>query len=175
MSRPAFRVATASLLLAGVAACGVVSSVRPRASTSTGPRAIPGQPAPTGVPGASSSPRGPTGRERPNATRGTQHVDEQLVCRTSGVPGGWIAVAYVSASDRCPARAGADSAAATATAALVTNYADRPRGSMLDVCADQPVPPGWHTVSDESVEDGSRCPGAARDGRATARRIRRVQ
>ena len=174
MSRSAFRAAIASSLLAGVTACGVVTSVRPRATTTTGPRAIPGQPTPTSVPGANPTPRGPAGSERPNATRG-RHVDERLVCRTSGAPRGWIAVAYVSSPDQCPPRAGADSAAATATAALVTNYADRPRGSMLDVCADQPTPPGWQTLSDESVEDASRCPGAARDGRPTAKRIRRVQ
>jgi len=80
------------------------------------------------------------------------------------------------APDQCPTRTGADSVATTtATAALITSYADRPTGAMLDVCADQPLPPGWQTLSDESVEDASRCPGASRDGRPTAKRIRRVR
>ena len=173
MSRTALRVVSTSLLLAGAAACGVVSSVRPRASTTTGPGARPGQAAPPGVTGAG---RTPAGGERTRSTRGAQRMDEQLICRTGGVPRGWIAVAYVSAPDQCPTRTGADSVATTtATAALITSYADRPTGAMLDVCADQPIPPGWQTLSHESVEDASRCPGASRDGRPTAKRIRRVR
>lgn len=114
----------------------------------------------------------PTG-ELPGPTTGTRYADERRVCRTSGVPRGWIAVAYVDdAGSQCPARTGADS---LATSMVLTRYADRPRGTDLDVCADQRLPRGWERVMHEDTEDATRCPGAAPEGKSTTRRIRRMR
>jgi hypothetical protein len=168
MSCAALRAATVSMLLAGASACGVLTSVRPHLpqTTSQGPRAS--------VPSADPSRGTPTLGGRTGAAR-ARYPEERRVCRTSTRPRGWIAVAYVSAPEQCPARAGADSAAAAATMAVITPYEDRPLGTVLDVCADEPRPTGWNPVFDESTEDTGSCPGAGRGDGPTTRRIRRIR
>jgi hypothetical protein len=166
--------AAAVVLLTSATGCGVVTSVRPRGSTTAGPPRA-GTPLPAGAPGARPSPGAPTlGRGR-DGDRGTRLPDERRICRTAGMPRGWIAVAYESAAGECPARAGADSAGSTFTVALVTRIADRPTGAVLDVCVDQATPAGWLTVTDESAEDTGRCPGAVRGAGPTTKRIRRIR
>ncbi len=98
---------------------------------------------------------------------------QRTVCRATGVPGGWIAVAYQASTEQCPGgvRSRTDSAA---TAAVIVRYAGAPLGTRLDVCADQGVPSGWIPATDEGPGDVSACPGAARSGQSTVRRIERV-
>lgn len=112
---------------------------------------------------------GPRDRVR-TAARSGAGMAEQRVCRTSSVPRGWITVAYERSANACPARVAGDS---SANAAVIVRYASAPINTRLDVCADQVTPAGWTTVRDEAVEDAGACPGAARSGQITVRRIRR--
>ena len=78
-------------------------------------------------------------------------------------------MAYVSGDGQCPARGGADS---LATAAVLMRYADLTLGTVLEVCADQPLPEGW-LVANLPVSDADRCPGAVRGDAPTTKRIER--
>lgn len=183
MRRPSRLQASAlALVLTGAAGCAALrpTSVGVRGGSGDGPRprgglpadapaagpAAPGRP-PSPEPGALPGPRG-----RPAPVRATRHASERRVCRAGGAPRGWIAVAYVSAAGECPARSGADSAA---TVAVIVRHAEWPRGAVLEVCADQRVPRAWVVDAQHAPEDPGRCPGAARAGAATTKRLRRVE
>jgi hypothetical protein len=115
----------------------------------------------------------PAPGDLPGPNSGTRLAGERRVCRTTGVPRGWIVVDYVAAPGECPARAGADS---LATAAVLTRYEGMYRGATLEVCADQRTPFDWEVVrTEEPVIDATRCLGAVRDGRPTTKLIRRVR
>lgn len=164
MPRPTFRTLAASALLTASSACGIVSSFHPHipSSSDASGRTIGtsvGRPTAGGVEGD---------------TRRTREPDEQQACRSAGAPRGWIAVAYVSAPEQCPARAGNDSTATKATVAILTHYAVRPVGSILEVCFDQNTPSGWVTESEDPAEDSGSCPGARKEG-STTKRIRRIR
>jgi len=169
MPHSTVRALISSLLLAGLSACGIVSSFHPHVPSTDDPSRRAG--ASTGGPSVGK----PSIGDRAGTASRTREVDEQQVCRSSGAPRGWIAVAYFSASEQCPARAGGDSASTSATAAIITHYAVRPVGTELDVCVDQNTPIGWESVTDEAAEDTGRCPGAARGDKPTTRRIRRLR
>ncbi|HEY0778626.1 MAG TPA: hypothetical protein VGD56_11730 [Gemmatirosa sp.] len=113
-------------------------------------------------------------RPRDRADRGGQgygELSERRQCRTSGIPAGWIAVAYVAAPGDCaPRGVHADS---TSNAALIVRYGPAPVGTRLDVCVDQPIPPQWSEATDEAPGDPNACPGAASRDHDTVRRIRR--
>ncbi len=167
------------LALLGATACGAVrvGSIHGDTRDGASPRTLPGAP-----PGTSVIPvTGPTRPEVPPSVlppgelpgpgTGTRYAGERRACRTSGVPRGWIAVAYVDgAGSQCPARTGVDS---LATSMVLTRHSGLPRGAELDVCADQRLPRGWERVLHEDTEDATACPGAAPEGQATTRRIRR--
>jgi hypothetical protein len=169
MSRTTLFTAIALLSAGALYAC---TSLRPHvrtAATSRGGLLEPHHPgdAPAGRDiGGAGRPVGEPGAVAGGAVQGVRRV-----CRTGSRPSGWIAVAYVSARDGdCPVRAKGDS---SATAAILTYYADRPRDAILDVCADEPVPSGW--IIDDTVADASdSCPGVERNGSSTSR-IRRVR
>jgi hypothetical protein len=111
----------------------------------------------------------PAGSPAPGAGRAAGGT--RRVCRTASRPSGWIAVAYVSASEgECDGLAKADSGA---TAAVLTYYADRPIAATVEVCADEPVPRGW-TIDDAASEPSESCPGVERHGSSTysIRRLR---
>jgi hypothetical protein len=59
--------------------------------------------------------------------------------------------------------------------AILIRYTRLPIGAVLDVCADQPTPMAWTTVTDEPTDDDGSCPGAVRGGGSTTKRIRRVR
>lgn len=184
--RPVAAALAAVLALAATAACTAIATAPARLHGSNGAavggaigvtgrtagvfgaaRARPGFPGRVGLDSALG------GRLGDPAT-GSAYANERRVCRTGGAPRGWIAVDYVSGSDECPARArrrGADSAA---TVAIVVRYDAWPRGTVLEVCADQPVPLTWSYDTEAPAADPGRCPGAARGDRPTTRRIRRV-
>jgi hypothetical protein len=168
MTRSALAVTAAAILLAGTAGCGIVSSWQPHVRTSSSEPSLPR----TG-PSARPSPGAPGVRERPGTSRAPHNVDDRRICRSSSTPRGWIAVAYVSAPEQCPARPGADSTANAASVAVLARYLGLPLGAVLDVCADQPTPNGWGMVTDEPVDDATSCPGAVRGGGSTTKRIRR--
>lgn len=173
MMRPSMMRA-ALLALAGATACTTVQLSGVRGTVGREP-AAPVRPgaSPARAPGTPADPEWPTTPpgDLPGPASGTRYADERRVCRTTSVPRGWIAVAYVSVPGQCPARDGADS---LATSSVLARHAGRPRGALLDVCADQPTPSGWERVRDE-VEGADRCPGAAPAGSPTTRRIRRYR
>jgi hypothetical protein len=177
MSRSARLAVVSTLLLAGTAACGIVSSWHPHVRTSTSePLLRPGEPIPLGgAPGTRPSPGTPAVAEQPGAARTPRNAADRRICRSSSPPLGWIAVAYVSAPGQCPQRAGADSTSRDATMAILIRYTRLPIGAVLDVCADQPTPMAWTTVTDEPTDDDGSCPGAVRGGGSTTKRIRRVR
>lgn len=114
----------------------------------------------------------PRDRVRPTPNGGGELAQRRL-CRASGVPSGWIAVAYEASTDQCPGRGvrGTDS---VATVAVIVRYATAPLGTRLDVCVDQSTPFGWTWVSDEGPGDPGACPQAAPRGQETVRRIERT-
>jgi hypothetical protein len=169
MRATAFGVIT--ILSAGVfCAC---SSFRPHVRTPSAPRGGVFEPR---RPGDATSGGGDIGGQVPRvgvagSMAGRAVEGSQRVCRNASRPSGWIAVAYVSASaDECAMRARSDSSAAVA---IITFYADRPLGTVLDVCADEPLPRGW-TIDEADGEGGDGCPGVERKGSSTFR-MRRVR
>lgn len=90
------------------------------------------------------------------------------VCRASGREPGWIAIDYI-AGDGCVLLKGDGH-----PIALVTNYARLPRGTELEVCADERIPSGW--TLDAWPEQDGRCPPdrATDTPRRTVKRIRRI-
>jgi hypothetical protein len=164
----------ALVLLVGATACGAVNLRGASGERGTAPADARGG-WPAVVDGGPRRPTDPTPApgELPGPNSGTRLAGERRVCRTTGVPRGWIVVDYVSAPGECPARAGADS---LATAAVLTRFDVLHRGATLEVCADQRTPFDWEVVRDqEPVIDAARCRGAVRDGRATTKLIRRVR
>jgi len=174
-----YRAAVFIVSLAVVAACGSVG-VRPRASATGGTGGTGGTLGPRGT----ITPHGPIdpaaggdlGGQGVPAARGRDGArvvaDERRVCRGGSRPRGWIAVAYVPGNGECPAHAGGDS---VYTAAILARYADRPRDTILDVCADERLPSGW-VVEQAGVSDvNGSCPGASRNGGSETRRIRRAR
>lgn len=91
------------------------------------------------------------------------------VCRAAPTPRGWIAVDYMVLERECPRSPGDRGF----NGAVLEYYSDRPAGSVMVICADEPTPDGWireHTVPDHV------CSGArVGEGEPTARRIRRVR
>ena len=171
MSPSTLRLPAATLMLAGISACGIVTSIRPHA-----PGTSHSSPPPGAIPtGTVPTTRTPTIGDRTDGARRTSSPDDRQVCRASAIQRGWIAVAYFDSPEQCPTRTGSDSASVKATAAIVTHYAIRPIGTTLDVCADENTPVGWATVTDESPEDVGRCPGAVRGEGPTTKRIRRYR
>ncbi|GLC23521.1 hypothetical protein [Roseisolibacter agri] len=160
--------------LVGATACGAVrvAGVGGRVTDDPITRTRPGMP-PRQTGGPPADPRGPeTPRgDLPGPASGTRYAAERRMCRTSGVPRGWVAVAYVEDS-QCPARTGADS---MATSMVLTRHTGWPRGTELEVCADQRTPSGWERVPREDGVDATACPGAARAGEPTTRLIRRYR
>ena len=162
------------LALAGATGCGAVrvGSVGGRVTDDPITRTRPGM-APGVTSGLPTDPRGPETPpgDLPGPASGTRYAAERRMCRTSGVPRGWVAVAYVQDA-QCPARAGADS---LATSMVLARHTGWPRGTELEVCADQRTPSGWERVPRADGVDATACPGAARAGEPTTRVIRRYR
>jgi hypothetical protein len=170
MSRATLFAVTTMLSAGALCAC---TSFRPHAHTGTGSKGgmfEPRRPGSTPEGGDIGGRRIPVGA--PTAVAGRSTGGVRRVCRTGSRPSGWIAVAYVSAEEGdCPALARSDS---SATAAVLTYYADLPLEAGLDVCADEPVPSGW--AIDDTVADASEsCPGAKKRNGSTTYHMRRVR
>jgi hypothetical protein len=147
------------LSLVLLASCGV--TVHPRAGIGEGVRR-PGVPPPgdTQVPAPPS--RAPT--STPDA-----RPDVHRICRSASVPRGWIAVAYEAApAGQCLGYQGEQDFAV----AVIERHDRKPMGSIMVVCADQPVPRSW--VREHRSEPLPGCEGArVRSGNATSYAIRR--
>ena len=121
------------------------------------------------VPLPGSGPGGADRVETPGRLTTATASGARRVCRGTSLPGGWIAVAYEAATEgECPARGDGT----PRRIAVLVRYVDYPRGSTLDVCADQPLPRSWAIERDEQVDAGA-CPGAAKDGGSATVRIYR--
>jgi hypothetical protein len=142
--RPTLPLLLATTALLGTG-CGM--SLHPRIGPeATEPGAIPGSTA-VGGPRAFPYP--------PPASQPEQGELLRQICRTHGIPRGWIAIRYVAGAEECPnAPDGGD----RYTAAVIRRYSTEPVGATLMVCADQRVPDGW-TWERGSGSAGS-CPGA---------------
>lgn len=158
MRRFPYLSATLALALALLTACG--STIRPRVSVGGG-----GQP-PSPFPGGQLSPR--PDEERSNPEYEGRTVDQ--VCRTQAARPGWIATRYVQGAENCPKSTDADN---RYNGAVIERYSHLQVGTVLVVCADQPIPREWVRERDQDVR--SSCEGArVRDNEATVMVIRRV-
>lgn len=109
----------------------------------------------------------PGGDDLPSTTELAIATTSRRVCRTGSLPSGWIAVAYDAASgDECP------KGKADYPVAVIVRYQSQPPSTVLDVCADQRVPPNWQELG---TADDEHCPGAAPGGGAATKRIRRLR
>lgn len=145
------RMPLALLTVLTVSACGGITA---------SPRVGPGNPGPVPDPGGVTRP------EPIDAASGFS--DLRRACRASVAPRGWIAVEYLQ-GERCPEWKSYDGY----TGVLLQRFDNRPRGTVLIVCADEPTPSGWVR---EDAPPESRCPGArVREGEPTAHALRRFR
>jgi hypothetical protein len=143
-----------------LASCGV--TVRPHTGTGDDvPR--PGMPAPGDAQAPAPPSRGPT--SAPDA-----RPDVDRICRSTSVPRGWIAVAYEAApAGQCLGYRGEQGFAV----AVIERHDRKPVGSIMIVCADQPIPRSW--MREHPREPLPGCEGArVRSGNATSYAIRRL-
>lgn len=132
--RPALPALIISIV--AIAACGPVT-LRPHTAPEPGTVGIPG-------PDEDAVARIP-GQPDPG-------LMPRTACRT-GVERGWVAVQYLQLGKGCP-RTEDDNGY---DGALLQRYSDRAPGTVLVICADQPIPTGW--VPTESDADAT-CEGA---------------
>jgi hypothetical protein len=158
------RIALPLVVFALAACAGGFVNIRPRV----------GGPAESGI--------GTTGRDDPQpslggaiGTPGKAHrpltATERRVCKSSSWPRGWVATMYQRSGSECPAGRGADS---VGMMAVITRHDQLPRNSVLDICADQMIPAGWELLSREPEDLADLCPGAAKQGSSSVKRIRRA-
>jgi hypothetical protein len=133
-----------SPLMVALAGCGTVA--HPNISTGE-PGRVPGL-----APDDRSEPLPTPGVGRSYETRNLV----ERVCRTAAVPRGWIAVRYEAAAPgQCPRTGTRDEEYAVA---LIARYNEKPVGSLMVVCADQPTPRNW--LREWHLEPDHTCPGA---------------
>ena len=109
----------------------------------------------------------PGGDAQPTITELVTANASRRVCRTGSLPSGWIAIAYDAASgDECP------KSKRDYPIAVIVRYQSQPPSTVLDVCADQRVPPNWEGLGTAADEH---CPGAAPGGGSATKRIRRLR
>lgn len=137
------------------------------ASVACGSVGFQGQKTPFGAPETNRpliTPRAvPAGTQRGAGTR--------IVCRTSGMGSGWIAIDYLAQGEGC------DVSAKTGRGhpyALVVDYRPYAIGDVLEVCGDQALPAGW--MVEQWLDADGRCPPERRssEDEKTVKRIRRV-
>jgi hypothetical protein len=142
-----------------LASCGV--AVHPRAGTGEGVLR-PGLP----TPGDAQVPAPPS---RAPASAHDARPDVDRICRSASIPRGWIAVAYEAApAGQCLGGPGEQEYAV----AVIERHDRKPAGSIMIVCADQPVPRSWVREHQRDAQPG--CEGArVRSGDDTSYVIRR--
>ena len=90
-------------------------------------------------------------------------------CRTSSIPRGWIAVAYIPVGNECPTADSYDGY----NGVVLERYRDRSTGTVLAVCSDQRTPSGW---ADKAAPPDIACPGPrVSEGDPTAKLITRIR
>jgi hypothetical protein len=104
----------------------------------------------TTVPGASPAPRLPRPGQ-PGGAGGNSVASStmQYVCRGKESTG-WVAVDYIEDLEACA------SSRARYNTSVIVPLAKTVIGGMLEVCADQRIPPNWHRV--QSTIGDPRCP-----------------
>jgi hypothetical protein len=156
--RARFPLVVVAALLVAQAGCGM--SVRPRAST-----------------GDTAGPLDAGGGRRAGAVRPPPISDRydagpvvDRICRTASVPGGWIAVAYEAApAGVCTRSEGVEDGYSLA---VIQRHSNRPAGSVMAVCADQPLPRDWYREWNRDPDIS--CPGArVREGAPTSYLMRK--
>lgn len=116
-----------------------------------GVRSGPGDPSPGPDTGPLPGAIGRTGE-----TSGGTGTSRQTVCRSAGRPRGWVIVDYVAGGSTC----GNDGY----TAMVLQRLAPLPVGTLLIVCAGQPIPGSWRRIGGEDISTGQ-CPRDSGDRR----------
>jgi hypothetical protein len=89
----------------------------------------------------------------------TDGPSRETVCRSAGVPRGWVAVDYIDGGQQC----GSDE---PYNAAILQRLAPMPQGTVLLVCTGQTIPINWRRDSGSDAPAGSgQCPRNPRDTR----------
>jgi hypothetical protein len=147
------RVITA-LVLAAVVGCSGFN-IRSGQPGQTYPGTDPNGPAlPNPVNDPGSGPPGTNGGARPVPSSLPEVGAQRTVCRSSGRPRGWLAVDYVAGGVNCGA-----SADDPYPAMVIQDLSPLPEGTVLAVCAGQPVPGNWaREPEDASRAAASQCP-----------------
>ena len=159
-----FRSSLALALALALVGCGSAMSISPRGTA--GNPAVPRGNTAVLDPRLNPQPGDVPSTVPPAGPRATAS-EQRRVCRTSGTPRGWIAVAYESGSADCPAEGDSEY-----RVAVLVSLKSQLRDATLDVCGDQHVPIDWTEERDAAVDNGQ-CPGALKDGRSATKRIRR--
>lgn len=92
------------------------------------------------------------------------------VCVASGWSREWIATAYELGATDCPRSRGGSEG----KAAIIVRHDVQPWSTVLEVCADEPLPRGWQEISRIEGDPERRCPGARSGGASAVKQIRRT-
>ena len=120
-----------------------------------------------GIPTPGKRPAYPGVENRGKAAHAPGYAESRKVCR-GALTSGWIAIDYVEdPSTDCPK-------SKVYSTAVIVKYTALNVGDELQVCAPEPVPQNWITVSDNA--DSKRCPiEPDKSGESTVKTIRRVR
>jgi hypothetical protein len=160
MLRPVSLFGAGAVLVVLLAGYGV--SIQPRISSS-------GPDEPSGFPGSGDP--GPISGSPGLGAVPEDRTSVEQICRLDRVPFGWVVVAYAEGRESCPQALDEDN---PYNVAFIEQYRYRAPGTILTICADQPVPRGW--VREPPRDDDGECAGArVKEGMPTAVQIRRVR
>jgi hypothetical protein len=108
----------------------------------------------------------------PNDLGGDRSGERTLgrtVCKSSGVPRGFVAVDYIQSRECLKP----NDSTRVFNAAVLVDLSKRPVGTVLLVCADQTIPWGWVQTTAEPRETGQ-CPRDPSD-KSTGPRVREIE
>jgi hypothetical protein len=108
----------------------------------------------------------------PNDMGGNRSPERALgrtVCKSSGIPRGFLAVDYIQSRECMPS----NDSTRVFNAAVLVDVSSRPLGTLLLVCADQTIPWGWMPTQREPKESGQ-CPRDPSD-KSTKPRVREIE
>lgn len=85
-------------------------------------------------------------------TRRTAGANSRVICRSAGIPSGYVAIDYTT-SRSCTQSA---DSAKSFNATVILYIRAMPSGSVVRMCKDQTVPRGWYRTWND--EDSGQCP-----------------
>lgn len=107
-----------------------------------------------GLPNPDGSYPGTSGRDRDSLASplSGNPTSRRTVCRSQGIPRGWVAVDYIADSRNC-----GGSAQAPYSAMVLQSLLPLPVGTVLTICRGQAIPIDWRRDEDV-VENSVQCP-----------------